>query len=246
MQTTRHDEQRWIQSLGQTSHGSRRAGSVAALAVFALMDLERSANLRALADGVPFRSMSFELPAIAEKVVNRQETFQSLEYALQSRANLPGPPSAAQVELGLRRLVDKNLVAKENSGYRLNSQLSHFAGRLPIIDNVLIVESVSLNQDNEPVVANFTALQSGVNDILYFENLNEETIVRSITGMQVVGLVAKFLNEPDTFNPPRTTGPSPRVVRPTTAAAVTYCGQCGSPLTSGTMFCPNCGSKVSS
>ncbi len=56
-----------------------------AMAVFALMDLERAANLRAIADGNPVKSKAFELSAIAGKVMNRKETLQSLEFVLQSR-----------------------------------------------------------------------------------------------------------------------------------------------------------------
>ena len=115
--------------------------------VFALMDpIERSANLRALADGVDFESASFELPAVVEKVVNRKASLQSLEYALQSRLALSTPPTSTQVESGLRKLAARNLVARENNKYRLNDQLSHIAGRLPVIDNFITVDTTRLTK----------------------------------------------------------------------------------------------------
>ena len=213
--------------------------------VFALMDLERSANLRALADGVDFESASFELPAVVEKVVNRKASLQSLEYALQSRLALSTPPTSTQVESGLRKLAARNLVARENNKYRLNDQLSHIAGRLPVIDNFITVDTTRLDQANELYSANFTALQSGVNDILYFEIHNVEVIIRSVTGMQIVGLVAKFLNEPDAIKLSETATPSPAMARPAIAGSMKFCPQCGSPLSPSSRFCPNCGNKAS-
>ncbi len=216
-----------------------------AMALFALMDLERAANLRAIADGTAVKSTAFELPAIVNKVAKCKKTLQSLEYAFQSQLDLSTPPTAAEVEAGLKGLADKKVVTQESGKYKLSSSPSHFAGRLPIIDNFVSVEAGRYSADNKLVYANFTALQAGVNDILYLENHDAEIVVKSVSGMELVGLVAKFLNEPDAIklpNPAKTT-PQPAQAAPVNRKK--YCRECGKEVEPGSQFCANCGNKIS-
>ncbi len=215
------------------------------MAAFALMDLERAANLRAIADETPVKSSAFELSAVVGKVLNVKESFQSLEFVLQSELELDESPTSEQVESGLKMLVDKKLVTQENGKFRLSEELSHFAGRLPIIDNFVSVESGRFDSKDKLFYANFTAVQAGVNDILYLENHDTEVVVRSVSGMQLVGLIAKFLNEPDAIKLPNTAKVAPK---PAAAAPATnrkkFCEECGKELESDAKFCPNCGNKL--
>ena len=209
-----------------------------AITLFALMDLARSSNLHALADGTPLKNAAFDLPAIINKVINAKETFQSLAYVIQDQLELSVPTSAPQVEEGLEKLVAKNLVNQKNSKYQLSEELSLVAGRLPIIDGYLTAETGKLTSDGKLIYGNFTALQAGVNDILYFEKHPEEIIVKSATGMQVAGLVAKFLNEPDTIKPPQNTTSTK------TQPSKKFCRKCGNPVEPNTKFCENCGNQI--
>jgi hypothetical protein len=216
-----------------------------AMAVFALMDLERAANLRAIAGGTALKSGAFELSAIIGKVINRKDSFQSLEFVLQSRLDLAAPPTSAQIESGLKSLVDKKLVVQEGSKYHLSKELSHFAGRLPIIDNYVTIESGRLDPNDKLIFASFTALQAGVNDILYLENRDQEVVVRSVSGMQLVGLIAKFLNEPDAIKLPNAANKTSQPTQATSANPKKYCKECGTALEPSSKFCPNCGNKIS-
>lgn len=167
-----------------------------AVALFALADLERSALLHALADETDLKDRAFELPAIIGRAVNRKESFQSLSFVVQSRLGLSAPPQPAQVKSGLKALTDKKLVTQENTKYQLIEALSLVAGRLPVIDGFVTVEIGRLDSNDNLVYASFTALVGGVNDILYFEPHNNGIIVKSISGMQLVGLIAKALTDP--------------------------------------------------
>lgn len=228
-----------------SSNFSSKLSVEEAMALFALMDLERAANLRAIADGAALKSKAYDLSAIMGKVVNRKETFQSLEFVLQSGLELAAPPTSAQVESGLKSLVDKKLVTQEGSKFRLSEELSHLAGRLPIIDNYVSLESGRLDPNDKLIYANFTALQAGVNDILYLENHDQEVVVRSISGMQLVGLIAKFLNEPDAIKLPTPTKTAPQPTQTAPVNRKRYCRECGKELEPNSKFCQNCGNKTS-
>ena len=80
---------------------------------FALMDLERATNLRAIADGHPLRSAAFELSAIVGKVLNIKETFQSLEFVLQSELELEHSQLLSRLSLVLKRLVEKKWLQRK-------------------------------------------------------------------------------------------------------------------------------------
>ena len=224
---------------------SQKFSKQEAIALFALMDLERAANLRAIADETALKTLAYDLSAIVDKVVNRKETFQSLEFVLQSGMDLPTPSTPAQVEAGLKMLVDKKLVNRETNKYRLSQELSLVAGRLPIIDNYVTVEAGRFDQNNKLIYANFTALQAGVNDILYFENQGEQIIVRSVSGMQLVGLIAKFLNEPDAIKLPQTTNAPVKTPQNAKTDNKNFCENCGTQTKPNAKFCPSCGTKLS-
>jgi len=225
-----------------SSNFSERLTVEEALAVFALMDLARSSILRAIADETYLKTLAFDISTISKKALNQKETIQSLTYVLQSKLKLSVPPTTAQIEAGLKSLVNKKLVVKENGGYHLNDALNHFAGRLSIIDNLVSVDAGRLTDDNRLLNANFTALQAGVNDILYFENHIEEIVVKSIPAMALIGLVAKFLNEPDSIR----LAPPPRTDPKTTDSPTTkkYCRQCGGTLDINMKYCESCGTKT--
>ena len=225
-----------------SSNFSERLTVEEALDVFALMDLVRSSILRAIADETDLKTLTFDLQAITKKALNQKETIQSLTYVLKSKLKLSAPPTTNQIKAGLKSLVNKKMVTQENDKYKLNDALNHFAGRLTVIDNLVSVDAGRFTDDNRLLNANFTALQSGVNDILYFENHINEIVVKSIPAMALVGLVAKFLNEPDAIKLA-----SPLKTNPTTTESATtkkYCQQCGAPLGIVAKFCERCGTKT--
>lgn len=168
-----------------------------AAAVLALMDLFRSAALHALADELELKNPSFELPAVISKATNPSESLQSLVAILQLSLEQSKPPNSTEVTDALKSLLEKNIVIQTNSKYRLNDKLQHFASRLLVIDNLIRVEAGRIDATNKLAYANFTAAQAGVNDIIYIENRDQDLLVRSASGMQIVGLAAKFLNEPN-------------------------------------------------
>jgi len=212
-----------------------------AMALLALMDLERAANLHAIADGAAVKSTTFDLAAIVDKVAKCAKTLQSLEYALQAQLELSTQPTADPVGAGLKGLVDKKLVSLQNGNYQLSDVASHFAGRLPIIDNFVSVEAGKFDGDGKLIYANFTALQAGVNDILYFENHDKEIVIKSVSGMELLGLVAKYLNEPDAIKLPI---PTAAPTQPASGASKKFCRQCGAPLPPNSKYCETCGNKT--
>jgi len=162
-----------------------------------MMDLERKTLLNGLADGADPQNTVFSLDAIMEQVNNPKKNFQSLEFILQSRIILAGPPAQVQIESGLKSLAGKGMVRQQNSGFSLSTGLYEISSRFLIMDSFVVFESCRLDQDNTMWGGSFLSLQAGVNDILYLEGHAEEVIVKCITAGELLDLMNTILSDPE-------------------------------------------------
>ncbi len=81
------------------------------------MDLERKSLLHGLADSADPHNAIFNLATIMDQVKNPKNNFQSLEFVLQSRIILNGPPAQEQIESGLKSLDGKGMVRQQGIRY---------------------------------------------------------------------------------------------------------------------------------
>ena len=217
-----------------------------ALALFALMDLERSALLHGLADGSDPENSGFDLAPIMDRVKNPKKNFQSLEFVLQSRIILSTPPTREQIENGLETLAGKGMVFLHGTSYRLSDSLFALISRFLIMDSFVVVETGKLDQNNTMWGGTFLSLQAGVNDLLYLEGHSEEVILKSITAAELMDLIGKCLSDPSLIAIPAQVPATTPVQQP--AAGLhekKYCLSCGATIQPGKKFCPQCGVKIS-
>jgi len=212
-----------------------------ALALFALMDLERKTLIHGIADNTEPRNAVFDLATIMGQVKNPYRNFQSLEFVLQSRI-IPGDPlTPDRIGQGLAGLAGKGLIQQNDSGFMLGDGLYQIASRFLIMDSFVILESARLDQNNTMWGGSFLSLQAGVNDVLYLEGHAEEIIVRCITAGELMELANSILSDPSFIPvtpevPAQQAGASP---------ARRHCTQCGAEIADGKKFCGKCGARVS-
>jgi hypothetical protein len=204
-----------------------------ALALFALMDLERKTLLHGLADNAEPQNAAFSLPVIMGQVKNPKKNFQSLEFILQSRIILAGQPTQDLIESGLQSLTGKGMVQKQGSGFSLGDALFEISSRFLIMDSFVVLESCRLDQNNTMWGGSFLSLQAGVNDILYLEGHAEEVIVRCITAGELLDLMNTILSDPAFIALPAVTPATEPSPGPAPAPAKKFCPQCGAQLTEG-------------
>ncbi|RPI39737.1 MAG: zinc ribbon domain-containing protein [Methanoregulaceae archaeon] len=216
-----------------------------ALALFALIDLERKTLLHGLADSADPHNAPFNLATILDQVKNPKKNFQSLEFVLQSRIILNGLPAQDQIESGLKSLTGKGMVRQHSSGFSLNDALFEIASRFLIMDSFVVLESCRLDQNNIMWGGSFLSLQAGVNDVLYLEGHAEEVIVKCITAGELLGLMNTILSDPTFVALPAVTSSPGTPPSPESAPKRKFCPQCGAPLTENKKFCNKCGAKVS-
>jgi hypothetical protein len=215
-----------------------------ALALFALMDLERKTLLHGLADSADPQNTAFSLANIMDQVKNPKKNFQSLEFILQSRIILTGQPGQDQIESGLKTLAEKGMVQKQGSGFLLSEPLFEIASRFLIMDSFVVLESCRLDQNDTLWGGSFLSLQAGVNDILYLEGHAEEVIVKCITAGELLDLMNTILSDPTFIALPAVTPSAGISPGPVSATTKKFCAQCGAQLTEGKKFCNKCGAKI--
>jgi len=215
-----------------------------ALALFALMDLERKTLLHGLADSADPQNAVFSLAAIMDQVKNPKKNYQSLEFVLQSRIILTGQPTQDQIENGLKSLAEKGMVRQQGSGFSLGDVLYEITSRFLIMDSFVVLESCRLDQNNTMWGGSFLSLQAGVNDVLYLEGHAEEVIVKCIAAGELLDLMNTILSDPAFIALPAVMPSSG--ITPISASATTkkFCPQCGAQLTEGKKFCNKCGAKI--
>lgn len=215
-----------------------------ALALFALMDLERKTLLHGLADSADPQNAVFNLATIMDQVKNPKKNFQSLEFVLQSRIILTGQPTQDQIESGLLSLTGKGMVRQQSSGFSLSTGLYQITSRFLIMDSFVVLESLRLDQDNTMWGGSFLSLQAGVNDVLYLEGHAEEVIVKCIAAGELLDLMNSILSDPTFVMLPAVTPSMGISPSPASAPTKKFCPQCGAQLTEGKKFCNKCGAKV--
>lgn len=216
-----------------------------AIALFALMDLERKILLHGLADSADPQNATFNLATITDQVKNPKKNFQSLEFVLQSRIILTGQPTQEQIERGLMSLAEKGMVLQHSSGFSLSTQLYEVTSRFLIMDSFVVLESLRLDKDNTMWGGSFLSLQAGVNDVLYLEGHGEEVIVKCIAAGELLDLMNTILSDPTFIAIPATPTSAATPPGPESVPKRKFCPQCGAPLAEGKKFCNKCGVKVS-
>ncbi|PKL68058.1 MAG: hypothetical protein CVV30_11995 [Methanomicrobiales archaeon HGW-Methanomicrobiales-1] len=216
-----------------------------ALALFALMDLERRTLLHGLADGLDPQNAGFDLPAITEQVNNPKKNFQSLEFVLQSRIILESIPTPEQIEGGLKTLAGKGMVLCKGTRYSLSAALYAITSRFLIMDSFVVLETGKLDPKNTMWGGTFLSLQAGVNDVLYLEGHAEEITVKCITPAELLDLVGKILSDHEVISIPVEAQSAPAAHQPAVATDKNkFCPSCGTAIHQGKMFCPQCGAKI--
>lgn len=216
-----------------------------AIALFALMDLERKSLLHGLADSADPQNATFNLATITDQVKNPKKNFQSLEFVLQSRIILTGQPTQDQIERGLKSLAGKGMVLQHSSGFSLSTHLYEVTSRFLIMDSFVVLESLRLDKDNTMWGGSFLSLQAGVNDVLYLEGHGEEVIVKCIAAGELLDLMSTILSDPTFIAIPATPTSAATPPGPESVPKRKFCPQCGAPVAEGKKFCNKCGAKVS-
>lgn len=216
-----------------------------ALALFALLDLERSTLLSGLAQESDAQNAAFDLATVMNKITNRKEHLQSLEYVLQGRIILNTLPTQKDLESACKTLAEKGYVVRHGEKFGLSDALYAVAARLLIIDSFVVIETGRLDESGTMWGGSFISLQAGVNDLLFIEGHAEEIIVKYITGFELMDLIGKFLSDPTLLTTPEQVLPATSARQP--AANIherKFCPSCGTAIQPEKKFCSQCGVKI--
>lgn len=217
-----------------------------AMALFALIDLERSSLLSALAQESEPHNAVFSPDAVMKKITGRKEHFQSLEFVIQSRILPATLPEQTAVASALTSLARKGLIIRNGENCLLSDMLYAVAGRFLIIDNFVVVETGRLDNDGNLWGGSFLSLQAGITDLLYLEVHGDTVIVKCITGFELMNLTDTFMSDPSLVIFPEQVSSGSSAEKPSTGSSKEkICPHCGVELKEGKKFCSNCGAKVS-
>jgi hypothetical protein len=124
-------------------------------------------------------------------------------------------------------LENKHLITKHGSGYILSGEAISFSNSFTTIDNYIEVTAVA------NLTAGFTAIQSGLYTVLYFEEKGEQVYLQTISP----GILIEIIEELIISN-------NKLIDIEQLDQTSLFCTSCGIKLESQSNFCGKCGNKI--
>jgi hypothetical protein len=216
-----------------------------ALVFSGLVDIQRRAFLRSLADGGGARVIDASPGEIGSALARKEGDYQWLGVVMMSLLERESPPAPDHIAAALVSLAGKGLATASGAVWRLSDTGSLLARRMLVFDASLVLTAGSGGRSGKVNVAGFTCLQAGVHDLLFIDAGASTVELQSISSAGVIEYVRKFLTDMSVHRNLGSTavaGPSPDV--PGSGTEKKFCPGCGSPVKDGLKFCSNCGYKI--
>lgn len=197
-----------------------------ALALAAMIDLHRRAGLRALADQIEFTPPAFDVRAITDEIGHATEDIQWLVGIMKMIAS--PSPRTPDFNAALDRLVTTGHINRAGTRYQLGDAAALLAGRLLVIDLVLLLGAGQLVADDSITRMHLLCLQAGVHDILTIETYDATVRFECLSAAAVMVYVKHLFTE------------SHKLAQ-TPTPSKTECPRCHAALLPQSRFCANCG-----
>ncbi len=186
----------------QNSSFETRISADEAVVLTALIDLRRSAFLRALSDHSPVTPAPFDAQMISRTIASGLDQAQWLSGMLRTLCGLQNPLPASQVQVALSNLAAKGLLTQTERGFSLNEALAFLSDRLLVINNVIWLEGAHANKQDRVAFANMVCAQAGLNDLLCMQWNGQEVTLHATAPASLLEQVLRHLNDPEVLPPP--------------------------------------------
>lgn len=197
-----------------------------ALTLAALIDLHRRAGLRALADQIKFTPPAFDARAITDAIAQTPEDIQWLVGVMKMiGSEIAKTPD---IDAALDRLVAAGHINRGGTRYQLGDAAALLAGRLLVIDLVLLMRAGQLVAPDAVTTTHLLCLQAGVHDILTIETYDATVRFECLSAAAVMAYVKHLLTQ------------SHKLAQ-TAAPTAKECPRCHAGITTASKFCANCG-----
>jgi hypothetical protein len=160
----------------------------------AMMDLQRKAFLRAIADEKEQVLITVEIEKIAPMITQGEKDYQWLVNIFKEMLDIRGTFMPEIVPGSIDGLVSKGLVKKDGKTVSLNGPALLLSRRMLVLERYLTATSGIFTDDKKISLSGFTCLQSGINDLLIIDAYDGKAHLETVTSETLVKYLAYFLN----------------------------------------------------
>jgi hypothetical protein len=196
-----------------------------AIALAAMIDLHRRAGFRVLADQAEFTPPAFDARAVADTILQTGEDVQWLVGIMKMLGSHDQLPTI-EFNTVLDRLVSAGHISQAGSQYQLGDAAALLAGRLLVIDLVMLLDAGQLTANDEVTATHLLCLQAGVHDLLTIETYDSTVRFECLSAAAVMECVKMLLTQSHKLA---------HTVKPT------ECPRCHAATHRGSRFCAMCG-----
>jgi len=218
----------------QTGMFSAELTTEEAVVLTAALDIYRRQIFLAMGNDSPFQVPEFNGKEITSIVNNPSPNWQWLVDIL------TGGNEANQIiideqrtEAAIKSIEEKGFIIKQGENWILNESTQGAGNRLLIIDQMIVLEMGSLPQNNDINRMAVVCLQTGVNDLMTIESVEDQVLIEFTTSQQLLTYIEYFISEDTWFKENEKESIQP-----------VFCSICGARLIAGNKFCSECGTSV--
>ncbi|KUG02919.1 hypothetical protein ASZ90_019695 [hydrocarbon metagenome] len=204
-----------------------------AIVLAALLDQYRRALMKALAEDNPFQLAPISTAEVASVIENSSSNGQWLVNIISSGEG--NQVSEKQLELVLAGLVGKGMVSRDGDKWTIEESVQKLVQRLLIIEQVIAMEMASQDERGELNRMAMLCLQSGVNDMLSLEIVNDQVSMELIPPAQFSKYMKFFTSHESRW--------FDGVGQDKTQERL-FCPGCGKENKPGSNFCSECGTRL--
>jgi hypothetical protein len=226
-------------SMYRSSPFEATLSSAEAVVLAGMIDLQRKAALRSLAGDVKTEGTLMDPASIQASYSGGNNDNQWLAMVILGLTGTSGIPGTDGFRKALDSLVNRGLVLRSSSSFKLNDDAQFLARRMLVFDTALTLTAGHLGNDGTVTVAGFTCLQAGVHDLIVVDVSGETVGIKSTSSFAILGLVRTFLSDASELE--KLEAPAAPVP---TVQARKFCAQCGTAIQPGRKFCGSCGAKI--
>ncbi len=204
-----------------------------AIVLAALVDGHRRALMRTLAEDTAFQSTPVSAAEVAGVINNSSSNWQWLVNIITSGEG--SEVCDKQVELVLNGLASRGMVSQVDDKWLIEEAVQRLTHRLLIIDQVISLEMVSVDNSGELSRMAMLCLQSGVNDMLSIEIVDDHVSTELIPSGQLIKYIEFFTSGENIWF---------EESKQEKAPGKAVCSNCGRENLPGSKFCSECGSRL--
>lgn len=204
-----------------------------AIVLAALVDNYRRAFMRALAEDVPVQLIPVTATELTQAISNTSSNWQWLVNIISSGDG--SDVSEQQVELILTGLAGKGMVSRDGDQWIIEEAVEKLAQRLLIIDQLIAMEMASRDDNGGLNRMAMLCLQSGVNDMLSVEIVDNQVMMELIPSQQLIKYMEFFTSSDNCWF---------EGLKQKKASDKPECPNCGKKNLPGSNFCSECGTRL--